>query len=154
MEALGRLYNCVSLLGWLSVQTLTTSILLGDKDAMKLDSSEHFALPIQICQMVQALQVLDILLILLKISSGNILGSLAHILGRLLVAEIYMSTDIAPVPIANVLIAWSLADTNRYLYYIVKNPLTTWLRYNAFLILYPIGIYGEMTVINDYLKKT
>lgn len=100
------------------------------------------------------LNVLDIVFILLGVSRGSIWGSIAQIAGRLLVALVYMSTNIAPIPIANVLIAWSIADLNRYLYYLFKSPITTWLRYNGFLLLYPIGIYGEMTVINDYLKKT
>ena len=48
---------------------------------------------------------------------------------------------------------WSFADTNRYLYYIFKNETSAMLRYNLFIILYPIGVVGEMFVINDYIKR-
>jgi very-long-chain (3R)-3-hydroxyacyl-CoA dehydratase len=46
-----------------------------------------------------------------------------------------------------------MADVNRYLYYLFKNnSITGLLRYNSFLLLYPIGVLGEMLVINDYIK--
>lgn len=46
-----------------------------------------------------------------------------------------------------------MADTNRYMYYLFKNELTGFLRYNAFLVLYPLGVYSEMLAINDYIKR-
>jgi hypothetical protein len=61
-------------------------------------------------------------------NQGSLLGSIAQIVGRLVVTWLYVSTDIAPTQMANVLIAWSLADANRYLYYLKKTPLTLWLR--------------------------
>lgn len=142
MNTLTKLHNGLALLGWLTVQALSTSLLMADSEAMKADTAERFAVPIMVCQIIQVLQILDIVFILLGTSKGSIVGASAQIAGRLLVALLYMSPAIAPVPIANVLIAWSLADTNRYLYYLFKNPLTTWLRYNGFLVLYPVGIYG------------
>lgn len=154
MQTINSIYNRVSLAGWLAVQILSTITLYTDGDGMKQDHSENFATPIFIMQLVQTLQLLDIIFILLGISKGNILSSVSQIAGRLLVAWVYTSTKIAPLPIANMLIAWSLAETNRYLYYEFKNNLTEFFRYNAFIVLYPIGIYGEMTVINDYINKT
>lgn len=142
METITKFHNGLALLGWLTVQTLSTSLLFGDSQAMLEPTAERFALPILICQVVQVMQLLDIVFILLGTSKGSILGAAAQIAGRLLVALVYMSPEIAPVPIVNVLVAWSLADTNRYLYYLFKNPMTTWLRYNGFLVLYPVGIYG------------
>lgn len=153
MDTLNKFHNGVALLGWLTVQTLTTSLLVGDREAIRQPTAEAFTMPILVCQILQALQVLDIIFILLGTSKGSILGAIAQIAGRLLVTLVYMSPEIAPVSIANVLIAWSLAETNRYLYYLFKNPLTTWLRYNSFLVLYPVGIYGEMTLINDFISK-
>lgn len=86
-------------------------------------------------------------------SKGSILGSLAQITGRLIVAIYYLTPETSPKNFALMAIIWAIADVNRYLYYIIKNPITTFLRYNSFLILYPIGIYGEMKVINNYLKN-
>ena len=45
--------------------------------------------------------------------------------------------------------SWSLADAIRYFYYFLKTvgwcpyPVE-WLRYNAFLVLYPIGMFSEI----------
>jgi very-long-chain (3R)-3-hydroxyacyl-CoA dehydratase len=52
------------------------------------------------------------------------------------------------------LILWSIADINRYLYYIFKNnSITGFLRYNGFLVLYPLGGVAEMIVINNYIAR-
>lgn len=52
--------------------------------------------------------------------------------------------------------AWAAIEPVRYLYYLLKLfhievfPLT-WLRYSLFLILYPLGITGELLVIVNSL---
>jgi very-long-chain (3R)-3-hydroxyacyl-CoA dehydratase len=48
---------------------------------------------------------------------------------------------------------WSIADIVRNVYYINKSDTAAFLRYNLFIVLYPIGVYGEMRVINDYIKR-
>jgi len=49
---------------------------------------------------------------------------------------------------------WSIADINRYLYYLYKdNAITSFLRYNSFLVLYPLGVLCEMLVINDFIER-
>jgi hypothetical protein len=53
-----------------------------------------------------------------------------------------MENTSSPLRVVAVLIPWSLAEVNRYVYYLSKIPITTWLRYNAFIILYPIGVFG------------
>ncbi|KAH3670569.1 hypothetical protein OGAPHI_001084 [Ogataea philodendri] len=56
--------------------------------------------------------------------------------------------------------AWSISEIIRYYYYAANilsegNPPQTlkWLRYNAFLILYPIGISSEWTMIYKSLDE-
>lgn len=52
----------------------------------------------------------------------------------------------------NAAIPWSLAEIIRFSYYLFKNvSLFKTLRYNAFMILYPVGILGELRVINSNL---
>lgn len=97
--------------------------------------------------------IVDILLILIGMSKGSILGSVAQITGRLVVAIYYLTPETNPHCFAMMAIIWSIADVNRYLYYVIKSSITTFLRYNSFLVLYPIGIYAEMRVINDFLEK-
>jgi very-long-chain (3R)-3-hydroxyacyl-CoA dehydratase len=55
--------------------------------------------------------------------------------------------------------AWSVADIIRYLFYTLttlgKVPAwLTWLRYSAFLVLYPIGISGEMGCMYNAIAVT
>jgi very-long-chain (3R)-3-hydroxyacyl-CoA dehydratase len=55
---------------------------------------------------------------------------------------------------AGVVIVWSIADVNRYLYYLYKsNPITGFLRYNSFLILYPLGAVAETFCFSDYINR-
>lgn len=51
------------------------------------------------------------------------------------------------------LTCWGLADITRYCYYLFKSDGMTILRYNLFIGLYPIGVYAEMRVINDYIRR-
>ncbi|QPG76816.1 hypothetical protein FOA43_004210 [Brettanomyces nanus] len=57
-------------------------------------------------------------------------------------------------------VAWSTTEIIRYYYYAAKllsnnHPpaLLTWLRYNTFIILYPIGISSEVTIIFKSLEE-
>ncbi|CDS06333.1 hypothetical protein LRAMOSA08861 [Lichtheimia ramosa] len=56
----------------------------------------------------------------------------------------------------SMVLAWSLAECIRYAYYgtnLIGSVPTglTWARYNAFLILYPIGVASELTLIYQAL---
>lgn len=55
-------------------------------------------------------------------------------------------------------LCWSIAESTRYLYYslniVNKLPyLLTWCRYSFFLILYPIGVIGELLIIYSSLDE-
>jgi hypothetical protein len=50
-------------------------------------------------------------------------------------------------------LCWAFADMIRYLYYLIKNLLMAVLRYNMFIFLYPLGVWGEMRIANDYIKR-
>ena len=49
-------------------------------------------------------------------------------------------------------IPWSIAEVIRYSFYLLKEfgieiRLLTWLRYSAFIVLYPFGVAGELLTI-------
>lgn len=51
-------------------------------------------------------------------------------------------------------LAWTFSEIVRYPYLMISTADSapawlTWLRYSAFLVLYPIGFYGEMRCIWD-----
>lgn len=52
----------------------------------------------------------------------------------------------------NAAVPWSLAEIIRFSYYLFKDiSICKTLRYNAFMILYPFGILGELRLVNSYL---
>ena len=95
----------------------------------------------------------DILLILIGKSKGSFLSSLAQIAGRMIVAYIFISKETERAYFFLMVLMWSFADANRYLYYIFKNETSASMRYNLFIVLYPVGVTGEMLVINNYIKR-
>jgi very-long-chain (3R)-3-hydroxyacyl-CoA dehydratase len=53
-------------------------------------------------------------------------------------------------------IAWSLADAVRYAYHMFRlssgvPSFITWARYNFFFILYPLGVFSELTMVYQAL---
>lgn len=146
---MNRTINIVNLLGWSAV-LFTVGFKLSS-DPINYKHSDITA-EVYLLKAVQLFMVVDIILVLLGWTKGSLLGALAQISGRLVVAMYVLTPQTDQLSFALMAIIWSMADVNRYLYYVVKNPLTTFLRYNSFIILYPIGIYAEMRVINDYIK--
>lgn len=103
---------------------------------------------------VQLFQSFDIVLGLLGKTKGSILPAFFQILGRNVVAWFLIEPETSRLAFAGVLVIWSIADMNRYLYYIFKdNAITAFLRYNCFLVLYPAGGLAEMLVINNYINR-
>ncbi|KAF9768193.1 hypothetical protein IL306_014536 [Fusarium sp. DS 682] len=58
------------------------------------------------------------------------------------------------------LVAWNAADAVRYFYFTLQTGTgsvpgaLTWLRYNMFLILYPIGILSEMKLVYEVIEPS
>jgi very-long-chain (3R)-3-hydroxyacyl-CoA dehydratase len=60
--------------------------------------------------------------------------------------------------IFNITTAWSLAEIIRYGYYLylsigVPPKTIIWIRYSAFIILYPIGVFSELMTLKDAYGK-
>lgn len=156
-----RAINFINLLGWMALLLLSGwhvfSAAITRYDVLyttvhpihKLDIS----LEVLILQAIQTFQIVDVLLILLGKSKGSLLGAIAQITGRLIVTWGFVSADTNRISFFLMVIMWSIADSNRYMYYLFKSDLTAGLRYNLFLVLYPAGVTGEMMVINDYIKR-
>ena len=103
---------------------------------------------------VQSIMVLDIVHAALKVVKGNIIATIIQVASRIAVV-LWILPRQKELLVWNFLMftAWSLAEIIRYRYYVNKsNKILVWLRYNAFIVLYPIGILtGEMPLIyKDY----
>jgi very-long-chain (3R)-3-hydroxyacyl-CoA dehydratase len=145
-----KVVNVISLAGWSYLLLGIGMQLFADRDAyLQSDISSDLC----VLRWVQAFQAIEIVLILIGKSKGSVVGAFFQILGRNILTLAFMSAETDRLRFATVVIIWSMADINRYLYYLFKdNLLTGFLRYNSFLLLYPAGVYGEMLVINDFIK--
>lgn len=107
---------------------------------------------------IQTFMFLDIVHAILKLSSGNVFATCLQVASRIYV--VWAIVRYQPGPnIWNYCMyaAWSIAEIIRYQYYIHKSNhgILLFLRYNAFIILYPIGIFaGEMPLIYQNYKIT
>lgn len=96
-----------------------------------------------ILRWVQTTQVFDFLLILLGKSKGSLIGTFCQCFARNFVVWYFITPETDVRLFVLVAIVWSLADVNRYLYYLFNtSKITALLRYNSFIVLYPIGVYG------------
>lgn len=146
-----KVINIINLIGWSSVLLSVGLNLFVDPLAFM---TADITLFLRILQVTQLLQISDILVALFGKTQGSLVGAFFQILGRNIVSLLFMSDETHHIKFALVAIIWSIADINRYLYYIFKDSfLTGFLRYNGFLLLYPLGITGEMFVINDFLSR-
>lgn len=107
---------------------------------------------------IQSIMFLDIVHALLKLVRGNIIATILQVGSRIYVVWMIVRQQDAP-NIWNYLMytAWSLAEIIRYQYYIHKpsEGLLLFLRYNAFIILYPIGVLtGELPLIYQNYQAT
>lgn len=146
-----KVVNIVNLAGWTYLLVNIEIELIFNREAYV---SSDITLVLWILRAVQLFQVSDILLVLIGKSKGNVVAAFFQILGRNVVTLFLMEPETNHLSFAGVLVIWSIADINRYLYYIFKNnSLTAFLRYNSFLLLYPIGGFAEMVVINNYISR-
>lgn len=146
-----RVINFVNLIGWMYILVQTEIEVVFN---MKNYVTSDISLSLNILRCMQLLQVLDIVLLLMGKAKGNFFAAFFQILGRNIVTLIILEPETNRLTYAGVVIVWSLAEVNRYLYYLFKtNSVTGFLRYNGFLILYPLGGVAETLNFNDYFSR-
>ena len=66
------------------------------------------------------------------------------------------------VGLSMILIAWCPTEVIRYTYYVLRTlgksdsalpPQLIWLRYSSFIVLYPTGVFGELTILWSSLRQ-
>lgn len=125
-----NLYNLISFIGWILViylnLTLNTKLI--------------------IIQIVQTIAIFDVILAYFKLIKTNYVNSFIQILSRYFVVWGPFTFGFVPKIVIGILTTiWGFADSIRYLYYLNSNNYyIKWLRYNMFLILYPLGIIFEL----------
>ena len=79
-------------------------------------------------KIVQTLQILDIILNMLKLTSGNLFGSIAQVFGRLFITWYIVNISVPLHIIFILLLPWSISDIIRYTFYMIPNSITGILR--------------------------
>lgn len=133
------LYNLLQLVGW-SIVFYTG----------RLDY-------IMIFQTIQLLEVLHCIIGFVKSSAFQ---TFMQILSRLIIVWLAL----VPYPETHgtighqmILWAWPIAETTRYLYYALNLMklnlyIVTWARYTFFIILYPLGVSGELLILYQLMN--
>lgn len=108
---------------------------------------------------VQGFMLFDILHAVLRLVKGGVFTTLLQVSSRLYVAFIILPYQINSQEVPNIFnycmfTAWSVAEVVRYSYYLCKNSkIVKFLRYNLFIVLYPIGVCaGELPLIYRHYR--
>ncbi|CCW64440.1 unnamed protein product [Phytomonas sp. EM1] len=141
------LYNTAMAAGWATVLgRAAIHLLRGGPSTTVYDA---VAVPLVLFQTGAAAEVVHAMIGLVRSPVGT---TLLQLLSRLLV--LYGAVRIGETParrdpaFLQMLIAWALSEVIRYTFYGANllgkaTGWLTWLRYSAFMLLYPLGISGE-----------
>ncbi|KAF7494385.1 Very-long-chain (3R)-3-hydroxyacyl-CoA dehydratase 2 [Sarcoptes scabiei] len=142
-------YNLVQFCGWGFGLILALKFMLFSKPYSHRLLWEHCSMIISI---FQTLQLMEVVHAAIKFVPSNPIQTFIQIFSRLMLVwgilvPIVDARDSIGVPM--LLIAWSIAECTRYIYYALNiydavPYLSTWLRYSLFIVLYPLGVSGEL----------
>ena len=153
------LYNFIQLCGWSFFFFRGVLNLINFNSLQEMYSNTHIIL--ECCQYGAFLEIIHAIIGIVKTS---ILSTSIQIIGRI---SIVLLLQFVPVEISYgyliIFFAWSSIEIVRYSYYILnlikKNfsnfnipYLLIWCRYTFFIVLYPIGSFGEMLIIYNAQK--
>ena len=148
------LYNFLQLCGWSCFFFKVTNYLINSKSVQEIYSSTHLIL--ECCQYGAFLEIIHSIIGLVK---SSIFATSIQIIGRIIIVVILQFFQSA-VSQGYFLIyfAWSMVEIVRYTYYIMNllqkdffkfniPYILIWCRYSFFVVLYPIGVSGEMITV-------
>jgi len=148
-------YNLAMTLGWGYVLFLAF-----EKRNEHSKMWQHVELPLKIFQTAAMLEVVHAAIGIVK---SNVFLTFFQVLSRVFVLWCVLeisppSTTCIGLPIC--MIAWDITEIIRYGYYFCNllgmSQLLVWFRYTLFIILYPIGITGELICMYyalDFIKQ-
>ncbi|XP_029643586.1 very-long-chain (3R)-3-hydroxyacyl-CoA dehydratase 3 [Octopus sinensis] len=103
---------------------------------------------------VQIISCLEILHPLLGIVRSSVIASFFQVMGRnFILLLVACNSHLQQVPsFWYLVLVWSFAEVIRYPYYMLQSikreaTLITWLRYSAWIVLYPLGLFLEGTIV-------
>lgn len=147
------LYNLLSAVGWSYLLYLVISLY------PKVGQPAFFYQTKNVATLVQCGAIIEIINSFLGVVRSPLLTTVAQVSSRLLVVlgifQLLPNTSgVQSVVYISLLLAWSITEIVRYLYYffmlVFKNgapKILILLRYNLFWILYPTGVASELRII-------
>lgn len=90
----------------------------------------------------------EIFNILIGASRSTYVPTLIQVSSRVYVIWIAYMHKLQNIPLTLMFVCWSISDLIRYAFYLFRLPWLKTLRYNAFIVLYPIGISLEIYLMN------
>lgn len=154
------LYNVTLLCGWLTYLNVFAAQLLTTRSIART-----FDKCVTLLQVVQYVPVVEVVHSVLKIVGAPVATTVVQVFSRVLVVAVLSAFKHSAVSIGYVMIsvAWSIAEIVRYVYYVMnvvdKGKVWYWLvwcRYSLFIVLYPVGVTGELITLwrsMEELKK-
>mmetsp|Transcript_13618 Transcript_13618/g.27859 ORF Transcript_13618/g.27859 Transcript_13618/m.27859 type:complete len:216 (-) Transcript_13618:86-733(-) len=148
-------YNTVCAIGWAVVLGTVSKTLYDSKD---VDLAASNTTPyVTTLQMIACMELLHSIVGLV---SGSPMSALMQLVGRNVIHfGFIVPNNTANLYVVSLYFAWSVAEVIRYPFYglsIVDScpGALLWLRYSAFILLYPIGILSEIAVCLSALSST
>nr|XP_046913964.1 LOW QUALITY PROTEIN: very-long-chain (3R)-3-hydroxyacyl-CoA dehydratase hpo-8-like [Dermatophagoides farinae] len=144
------IYNAVQFIGWAYGLFLTIRFLLFSPERHNYRLLwEHCSIIITIFQTYQLIEVFHAMIGFVR---SNPVTTFTQIFSRLMLVWgilIPLSEARYSIGVPMLLIAWCIAECTRYAYYALNiydavPYICTWLRYTLFIVLYPIGVSGEL----------
>ena len=155
-----KAYNVIQILGWTAVYFLFIYVAVDHFliNPSPLSFGLHLARFTQIpLSAFQFLMILDVINAISGLVHASPLTCAIQIASRLLVVVALLVEPAVwteSIGLALIHAAWCPAEVLRYVYYVKKSSRDaevprwlTWLRYSAFVVLYPTGITGELFIL-------
>ncbi|KNA97389.1 3-hydroxy acyl-CoA dehydratase [Fusarium oxysporum f. sp. lycopersici 4287] len=123
--------------------------------SVPMDLSTSIPILAQYTKWTQTLAGLEVLHSLLGVVRAPLMTTLMQVASRFLlvwaIVDVFPFLALSPF-YSSMLIAWSVTEIIRYSFFALslsgyQPKFLTWLRYNTFFVLYPIGIFSECTLI-------
>ena len=148
------LYNFLQLCGWSCFFFKVTNYLINSKSLHEIYSNTHLIL--ECCQYGAFLEIIHSIIGLVK---SSIFATSIQIIGRIIIVVIlqFFQSGVSQGYFL-IYFAWSIVEIVRYTYYIMNllqkdffkyniPYILIWCRYSFFVVLYPIGVSGEMITV-------
>lgn len=132
-------YNLLQFFGWLAI------LITG-----RLDLLMWF----------QTIQLLEVVHCMIGFVKSSAFQTFTQILSRIIivwVALVPFPETRQTIGLGMILWAWPLAETTRYIYYALNLMklnlyIVTWARYTFFIVLYPLGVSGELLILYKLMQ--